>query len=105
MAISDAGDPADALVVHVAGHHLGAERDGGDDRRLGPGVEPLDVGRRVALGVTELLGLAQRGGVVGLTAGDDGVGHPGEDEVGRAVDDAEHAAHRARRGGSRGGPA
>jgi hypothetical protein len=45
-------------VVDVAGHDLGAERDRGDDRRLGPGVEPLDVGGRVALGVAETLRLA-----------------------------------------------
>ena len=51
------GDPADALVVDVAGDDLGTERDRGDDRRLGAGVEALDVGRRVAFGVAELLGL------------------------------------------------
>ena len=45
------GDPADALVVHVAGDDLGAERDRGDDRRLGAGVEALDVGGGIALGV------------------------------------------------------
>ena len=66
MAISDAGDLADPLVVHVAGDDLRAERDGGDDRRLRTGVEALDVGRRVALGVAELLGLGQRRGVVRL---------------------------------------
>ena len=83
------GDAADALVVHVAGHDLGAERDRGDDRRLGAGVVALDVGRRVALGVAQLLGLGERGAVLGAL-----LGHLGEDEVGGAVEDAHHAGDR-----------
>ena len=86
------GDLADPLVVHVAGDDLGAERDGGDDRRLRARVETLDVGGRVTLGVPESLRLVERGDVVGLATAGDGVGHLREDEVGRAVDDAEHAA-------------
>ena len=81
--------PADALVVHVAGDDLGAEGDGGDDRGLGPGVEALDVGRRVALGEAERLRLGERDAVVGAL-----LGHLGEDEVGGAVDDAHHPADR-----------
>ncbi len=88
------GDAADALVVHVAGDDLGAEGDRGDDRRLRSGVEALDVGGRVALGEPEALRLGERRGVVGLSPTGDGVGHLREDEVGGAVDDAEHAADR-----------
>ena len=49
------GDVGDALVVHVAGHHLGAEGERGEDGRLGPGVVALDVGGGVPLGVAQLL--------------------------------------------------
>ena len=80
---------ADALVVDVAGDDLGAEGDRGDDRRLGAGVEALDVGGRVALGEAEALGLGERVAVVGAL-----LGHLREDVVGRAVDDADHAADR-----------
>ena len=59
----------------------------GDDRRLGPGVVALDVGGGVALGVAQALGLGQGLGVGGAL-----LGHPGEDVVGRAVDDAHHPA-------------
>ena len=83
------GDAADALVVDVAGDDRGAECDRGDDRRLGTGVEPLDVGGRIALGVAQPLRLAERDAVVGTL-----LGHLGEDVVGRSVDDAHHAADR-----------
>ena len=53
------GDPADALVVHVAGHDPDTERDRGDDRRLRSGVVALDVSGRIALGVAEALGLGE----------------------------------------------
>ena len=56
-------------MVHVAGHDLGAEGDRGDDRRLGAGVEALDVGRRVTLGVAEALGLGQGVAVLGALLG------------------------------------
>ena len=59
-----------------------------EDRRLGGRVEPFDVGRRVGLGVAQRLGLLD--GVVEAGAGRV---HLVEDVVGRAVDDAEHAAH------------
>ena len=54
------GDVRDALAVDVAGDDARAERDRGDDRRLGRGVEALDVGGRVALGVPERLRLGER---------------------------------------------
>ena len=76
-------------MVDVAGDDLGAERDRGDDRRLGAGVVALDVGGRVTLGVAESLRLGERRSVVGAL-----LGHLGEDEVGRAVEDADHARER-----------
>ena len=82
------GEAGDALVVHVARHHLLAEGDRGQDGGLGPGVVALHVGRGVTLGVAQVLGLGQGLGVA------DAVGaHPGEDVVGGAVDDAEQAGH------------
>ena len=83
------GETGDPLVVDVAGHHHGPERDGGDDGSLGPGVEALDVGGGVALGVSEALGLAESLGVAGAP-----LGHLGEDVVGGAVDDAHDPLHR-----------
>ena len=82
-------DVADPLVVDVAGDDPGAERDRGDDRRLGAGVEALDVGGRVALGEAEPLRLGER-----LAVGGALFGHLGEDVVRRAVDDPEHAPDR-----------
>lgn len=63
----------------------GVEGDTGQDRGLGGGVEALDVGGRVGLGVTERGRLVQRLAVAGP-----GRVHLVEDEVGGAVDDAEH---------------
>ena len=83
------GHLGDALAVHVGGGDPGVEGEAGQDRGLGGGVEPLDVGGRVGLGVAELLGLLQRLG----EAGTGGV-HLVEDEVGGAVDDPEHPGHR-----------
>jgi hypothetical protein len=82
------GDRGDALAVHVAGGDAGVEGEAGEDRGLRRGVEALDVRGGVGLGVPERLGLLERLGEA----------HPGrvhlvEDEVGRAVDDAEHPAH------------
>ena len=79
--------PGDAFAVHVARHHLAAEGDGGEDRGLGPGIEALHVGSGVPLRVPQALGLGQRLGV-----GRALFGHPGEDVVRGAVDDAHHPA-------------
>ena len=89
MAMSAGGDPADALVVHVAGDDLRSECDRRHDRCLGTGIEPLDVGGWVAFGEPERLRLGQGDAVVGAL-----LGHLGEDEVGRAVDDPHHARDR-----------
>jgi hypothetical protein len=51
------GDVADSLVVHLPGDDLGARGDRRHDRCLGPGIETLDVGGRVTLGVPETLRL------------------------------------------------
>ena len=53
--MSAALDRLDALAVDVAGDDVGVEGDAGEDRGLGGGVEALDVGGRVALGVAEAL--------------------------------------------------
>ena len=74
-------------MVDVAGDDPRPERDRGDDRRLGAGVEALDIGGWVALREPEALRLGER-----LAVGRAVLGHAGEDEVGRAVDDADHAA-------------
>ena len=78
-------DPADALLVDIAGHHLGAERGHGQDRCLGASVEPLHISGRIGLGVAQPLRLAEHVGVVGPV-----LGHAGEDVVRRAVHDAHH---------------
>ena len=82
------GDLGDALAVDVGGGDPGVEGQAGQDRGLGRGVEALDVGGRVGLGVAELLRLLERL----VEAGAGGV-HLVEDEVGGAVDDAEHPGH------------
>ena len=79
------GDLGDALAVDVVDGHAGVEREAGEDRRLRGRVEALHVGGRVGLGVAELLGLLERLGEAAAR----GV-HLVEDEVGGAVDDAEH---------------
>ncbi len=79
--------PGDPLGIHVAGHHLRPEGDGGQDGGLGRGVEALDVGGGVAFGVAQRLGLGQ-----GLVERRPRFGHAGQHEVGGAVDDPGDAA-------------
>ncbi|MCK7541471.1 MAG: hypothetical protein MZV63_66600 [Marinilabiliales bacterium] len=77
------GDRGDALAGDVGRLERAAEEDVGQDDDLGQGVEALDVGGRVGLGVAQLLGQGQGGAVVhalGL--------HLAQDEVGRPVEDA-----------------
>ena len=66
-----------------------AERKVGDDCNFGCGIQTLDVGRWVGLGVSQLLSAAQRTGIVKAI-----FGHLGEDEVGGAIHDAQHASNR-----------
>src|SRR5262249_10282214 len=56
---AEAGDP---LPVDGVRGDLGAEGERGEDGQLVAGVDPLDVVRRVALGVPQGLGLRQCGG-------------------------------------------
>ena len=81
-------DTGDALAVDVIEMHTGVEREPGEDRGLRRRVVALDIGRGVGLGVPEGLRLGEDIGVVGAV-----LVHLGQDEVGGAVDDAEHAAH------------
>ena len=74
---------ADSLVVHLTGDDLRARGDRRHDRRLGTGVETLDVGGRVTLGVAEALGFGE-GGLVGHPL----LAHLREDVVRRPVDDS-----------------
>ena len=74
---------ADALAVDVAVDDVGAEGERSQDGGLGRGIVPLHVGGGIALGQPERLRLAQRVVVaVALLL------HPGQDVVGRPVDDA-----------------
>ena len=70
-------------MVDVARDDAGTERDHRNEGDLRPGVVALDVGGGVALGVAELLGLGE-----GIGIARPGLGHAGQDVVGRAVDDA-----------------
>ena len=89
------GDAADVVAARVVGidrrgahDDLGAERDGGHDRRLGAGVVTLDVCRGIAFGEPESLGVGERSAVVGAV-----LGHLREDVVGGAVDDPHDPGH------------
>ncbi len=79
------GDLGHALAVDVVEAHAGVEGDAGEDGGLGGGVEALDVGGRVGLGVPEGGGLVE-----GLLIPGTRRIHFVEDEVRRAVDDAHH---------------
>ena len=76
-------DGTDTLLVHIIGGHAGAKADGGEDRRLAGGVEAVDVGGRVGLGVALGLGVGEHVGVIGAL----GV-HARQDVVGGAVENA-----------------
>ena len=79
------GDGTDALAVHIVQGKAGVEGQRGKDRGLGGGVVAFDVGGGVGFRVAQALGLGQ--GVGELRPG--GI-HLVQDEVGGAVDDAEH---------------
>ena len=76
-------DGTDALLVDVVGGHAGAKADGGEDGRLAGGIEAVDVGGRVGLGIALGLGVGEHVGVIGAL----GV-HARQDVVGGAVEDA-----------------
>ena len=77
-------DPLDALVVDVIEPNPGAEREARQDRGLGSRVGSGYIGRRIRLGISELLGLGQCGlAVLGAR-----VRHTREDVVRCSVDDA-----------------
>src|SRR5207249_267319 len=76
------GDVRDALAVDLSGDDSRAERDGREDGRLRRRVEAFDVRGRVLFGVAERLGLRES-----LRERHAALGHTGEDEVRRPVDD------------------
>ena len=76
-------DGTDALLVDVVGGHAGAKADGGEDGRLAGGIEAVDVGGRIGLGIALGLGIGEHVGVIGAL----GV-HARQDVVGGAVEDA-----------------
>ncbi len=80
--------PAHALAVDGIKGDVRVEGELGKDRGLGCRVEGLDIGGRIGLGVAECLGLREHRRVVSAL-----LIHLGEDEVRRAVDDAEDLAH------------
>ena len=75
----EAGDP---LAVHLVRVDPGVERQRREDRQLVGRVDPLHVVGGIGLGVAEILGLSERRPEV-----EPGRAHPGDDVVGRAVDD------------------
>jgi len=79
-------DLGDAFAVHVAADDARTERDRRNDRRLRGRVETFDVGRGVALGISQLLCLGDRCRERGTF-----FGHARQHVVGRAVDDSHHA--------------
>src|SRR5690606_7085198 len=81
----DVADPLDGDVVDA---HPGVEGEGGEDGDLRGGVVAVDVRRRVGLRVAQGLRVGER-----LAEADAAGGHLVEDEVRRAVDDADDAAH------------
>ena len=76
-------DGTDTLLVHIIGGHAGAKADGGEDCRLAGGVEAVDVGGRVGLGIALSLCVGEHVGVIGAL----GV-HARQDIVGGAVENA-----------------
>ena len=76
-------DGADTLLVHIIGGNAGAKADGGEDGRLAGGIEAVDVGGRVGLGIALSLGVGEHVSVIGAL----GV-HARQDVVGGAVENA-----------------
>ena len=83
----DGFDGGDGLGGDGVGVELGVHGDAREDAELGAGVEAVDVGGGVGLGVAQLLRVGEDGGVVGAGL------HAAEDVVAGAVDDAAEARH------------
>ena len=73
----------DAFDVGLVELHRDAERDRRHDGHLVRGIDALDVEGRIGFGVTQALRLFQHG-----VESQALVAHLGQDEIGRAVDDA-----------------
>ncbi len=76
-------DRLDAFGRHIGERHAGVERDRGQDRDLGRGVETVHIGGGIRFGESALLRFRQRARVVETV-----LGHPREHVVGGSVDDA-----------------
>ena len=76
-------DGTDTLLVDIVGGHAGAKADGSEDCRLAGGVEAVDVGGRVGLGIALGLRVGKHIGVIGAL----GV-HARQDIVGGTVENA-----------------
>ena len=76
-------DGTDTLLVNIVGGNAGAKTDGGEDCRLAGGIEAVDVGGRVGLGIALCLGVGEHVSVIGAL----GV-HARQDVVGGAVENA-----------------
>ena len=76
-------DGTDTLLVDIVGGHAGAKADGSEDCRLAGGVEAVDVGGRVGLGIALGLRVGKHVGVIGAL----GV-HARQDIVGGTVENA-----------------
>ena len=73
----------DALDVSLVELDRDTEGDGGNQRCLVRGVDPFDIESRIGFGIAEALGFLEH-----VVEGQALVAHFGQDEIGRAVDDA-----------------
>ena len=92
------GDRLDPGVGDVGELDARVKGDGRENRHLGRGVGAVHVVGRVGLGEPAALRLGERLAVRGAAL------HLGEDEVGRAVDDAEDRGARSSRSATRAAP-
>ena len=80
-----AGDLADPFGMDILEFDAGSEAEGEQEGELVRGIDPLDVEGRVRFGIAEFLCLFQDLREIRRV-----LGHPGEDIVAGAVQDAEH---------------
>ena len=88
------GDLADAFAIDIGCGDAGVERQACEDRSLGCGVEPVDVGGRVCFGVAKCSRLGKCLGKTGARRV-----HPRKDEVRGAVHDSHHPGNPVTRKG------